>query len=244
MLEKPFRATFARSWRLLKVFRDERRDPESFYNELSRDSIRQLKTFVEIEGSKVLDVGGGSNLFRDAFKDAGANYFLLDIDLSELTSHGPIDTHMILGSGEQLPFGNGEFDITYSSNVIEHVRNPWVLADEMLRVTKPGGTAFISFTLWWGPWGGHETSPWHYFGGNWAAKRYQRKNGHPPKNKYGSTLFGYTASEAIHWAKNQKKAEFVEIFPRYLPRSFWWVLRIPLVREVVTWNIAMVLKIR
>lgn len=222
----------------------ERHDPERFYNELSRDSIRQLATYVDIRYAKVLDVGGGSNLFRAAFKDAGADYFLLDNDRNELTTHGPIDSHMIQGDGQRLPFAEHIFDIAYSSNVIEHVKNPWTMAEEMIRVTKPGGTVFLSYTLWWGPWGGHETSPWHFLGGRYAAKRYERKNGHRPKNRFGETMFGYTAGQGIRWAKSQTAADVIHIFPRYLPRSLWWVLRIPLMREVVTWNIAIVLRVR
>ena len=38
----------------------------------------------------------------------------------------------------------------------------------MVRVTKPGGLVFVSYTVWWGPWGGHETAPWHYLGGRFA----------------------------------------------------------------------------
>ena len=45
------------------------------------------------------------------------------------------------------------------------------MADEMLRVTRPGGLMVLSYTLWWGPFGGHETGPWHAFGGEYAAYR-------------------------------------------------------------------------
>ena len=66
------------------------------------------------------------------------------------------------------------------------------MADEMVRVTRPGGLIFLSYTLWWGPWGGHETSPWHYLGGGRAARRYERRLGHRPKNVYGDiTLRGH-----------------------------------------------------
>ncbi len=35
-------------------------------------------------------------------------------------------------------------------------REPWRLAREMLRVTRPGGLAVLSYTVWLGPFGGHE----------------------------------------------------------------------------------------
>ena len=39
------------------------------------------------------------------------------------------------------------------------------MAEEMLRVTRSGGTVFLSYTVWFGPHGGHETAPWHFLGG-------------------------------------------------------------------------------
>ncbi len=94
----------------------------------------------------------------------------------------------------QLPFADDSFGVTYSSNVLEHVSEPWTMADEMVRVTRPGGLVFLSYTLWYGPWGGHETAPWHFLGGHRAARRYEKKHGHPPKNVFGTSLFPVTAA--------------------------------------------------
>ncbi len=102
----------------------------------------------------------------------------------------------------QLPFTDGAVDVCYSSNVLEHVPDPWLMADEMLRVTRPGGTAFISYTVWYGPWGGHETAPWHFLGGARARRRYATKHGHEPKNKYGESLFRVTVRDGLRWARH------------------------------------------
>ena len=105
----------------------------------------------------MLDVGGGPGYFRDAFEAAGATYFALDADVGELSARRDRRGDTVIGDGMRLPFRDDGFDICYSSNVLEHVREPWRMADEMLRVTRPGGTVFLSYTVWWGPWGGHET---------------------------------------------------------------------------------------
>ena len=97
----------------------------------------------------------------------------------------------------ELPFRDGAFDVCYSSNVLEHVPEPWRMADEMLRVTRPGGTVFLSYTVWYGPWGGHETAPWHFLGGRYARRRYARKHGKQPKNKYGESLFRVTVRDGL-----------------------------------------------
>jgi hypothetical protein len=118
------------------------------------------------------------------------------------------------------------------------------MGDEMLRVTRPGGTVFVSYTVWYGPWGGHETAPWHYLGGGYARRRYARRMGRQPKNKYGESLFGVTVRSGLAWARRQTAGDVVAVLPRYNPRWTWWLLRVPLLREVVTWNLVVVLRKR
>ena len=81
----------------------------------------------------------------------------------------------VRASGIALPFDDDSVDVCLSSNVAEHVSQPWRLGREMLRVTKPGGLVVLSYTVWLGPFGGHETGLWHYLGGERAARRYTRR---------------------------------------------------------------------
>ena len=131
--------------------------------------------------------------------------------------------------------------------MLEHVPDPWRMAEEMVRVTRPGGTVFLSWTVWFGPHGGHETAPWHYLGGPRARRRYLRRHGHEPKNRYGESLFAVTVREGLRWSRQQGAsgtADVVAVLPRYNPRWTWWLLRVPGVREVVTWNLVIVLRKR
>ena len=118
------------------------------------------------------------------------------------------------------------------------------MAEEMVRVTRPGGLAFISYTTWFGPWGGHETSPWHYLGGYPAAERYGRRYGHPPKNRYGAGLYPVSVAAGLRWATGQPDAELVDARPRYLPAYARPLLRVPGLRELATWNLWLVLRRR
>ena len=239
-----WRPSLRRSVTLLREFRYEQPDPARFYTAIAEDSVAQLATYVDLAGSTFLDVGGGPGYFRDAFTEAGATYLALDSDVGELAGLGDIGTDTVIGSGMRLPFRSDSLDVCYSSNVLEHVPDPWRMAEEMVRVTRPGGTVYLSYTLWYGPWGGHETAPWHYLGGRFARRRYARKHGHEPKNKYGESLFGYTVRDALRWSRRQTGADVVAVLPRYNPRWSWWLLRVPLVREVVTWNLVLVLRKR
>ncbi len=235
--------SLSRSWRLFRGFLHEQDDPDGFYSLLANDSAWQVNQWHPLAGARLLDVGGGPGFFADAFEGAGATYFALDADAGEMRLHGRRPgPRTVQGSGMSLPYGDSTMDITYSSNVLEHVADPWLMANEMVRVTRPGGLIFISYTLWWGPWGGHETAPFHYLGGDRAARRYHRKNGHPPKNLFGQSLFPITAAAGLAWARGCQTAEFIAAFPRYLPSWAAPLSRVPFLREVVSWNLVLVLR--
>lgn len=233
-----------RSVSLFRAFLAEQSDPDHFYGTLAADSVGQLSDYAEMRDALVLDVGGGPGYFRRAFADAGARYVSVDSDVGEMAARGAPEPGSVIGSGMALPIRDGVVDVCYSSNVLEHVLRPWAMAEEMLRVTRPGGVAFVSFTVWWSPWGGHETAPWHYLGGERAARRYERRTGRAPKNRYGRTLFPVSVRQAMAWARGTPDGEMLAAFPRYHP---WWagaVTRVPVVREVLTWNLAVVMRRR
>ena len=241
----PHRATLGRSIRLFRCFLHEQTDPDRFYSMLADDSVRQLGSYVELDGAVVLDVGGGPGYFAAAFRGAGATYVGLDPAVGDFAAAGAPVTGMIRGAGTALPVRTGSLDVCYSSNVLEHVAEPEAMLDEMVRVTRPGGTVFVSFTPWLSPWGGHETAPWHYLGGERARRRYVRREGKEPKNRYRHTLFPISAARAARWARaarRQGRVEVVAVLPRYHPRWAHWTARLPLLRELLTWNFTMILR--
>lgn len=244
-----FAPTLARSRALFHAFRLEQTDPAFFYGLAAQDVAAHVGAYVPLAGRVLLDVGGGPGFFADAFRAAGATYLALDADAGEMALHGrsPERGTTVLGSGMRLPFATGSIDVCFSSNVLEHVPDPWAMADEMVRVTAPGGTVFLSYTTWLSPHGGHETSPWHYLGGRRALARYQRTHGKPPKNVFGESMYAVSVRAGLHWARRAAAAgtvEVVEAFPRYHPRPAYGVVRLPGLREVLTWNLVLVLRRR
>jgi SAM-dependent methyltransferase len=244
-----FRPTLARSRALFRAFGLEQTDPDHFYGMVAQDSAAHLASYTPLAGKVMLDVGGGPGYFADAFRAAGATYFALDADAGELSLHGrsPERGSTVLGSGLQLPFKSGSIDVCFSSNVLEHVPDPWMMADEMVRVTKPGGTVFLSYTTWLSPHGGHETSPWHYLGGKRALARFTKTHGKPPKNIFGESMYAVSVHGALKWTRKRTHdgtVELVEAFPRYHPRWAYRVVNVPGVREFLTWNLVLVLRKR
>jgi SAM-dependent methyltransferase len=244
------RATLSRSVRLLSEFRFEQTDPARFYTALARDTAAMVADLWRatsrepVAGRTLLDVGGGPGYFATAFKHAGFCYIGVEPDPAEMHA-GPATTGTatyVRASGMALPFADASVDICLSSNVAEHVREPWRLAREMLRVTKPGGLVVLSYTVWLGPFGGHEMGLTHYFGGARAADRYARKHGRRPKNDYGSSLFAVSAAAGLEWAAGT--GALVAAFPRYHPRWAWWMSRVPVLREFTVSNLVLVLRPR
>ncbi len=242
------RATLSRSLRLLGEFRFEQRDPARFYGALADDTAAMVTDLwraangAPATGRTLLDVGGGPGYFAAAFAAAGLDYIGVEPDPAEMHA-GPAaggTATYVRASGTALPFADSSVDICLSSNVAEHVPQPWRLGREMLRVTKPGGLAVLSYTVWLGPFGGHEMGLTHYLGGERAAARYLRKHGHPAKNNYGSSLFAVSAADGLQWAA--ATGALVAAFPRYHPRWGWWMTGVPVLREFLVSNLVLVLR--
>jgi SAM-dependent methyltransferase len=246
------RATLRRSVRLLSEFRYERRNPARFYGALAVDTAGMVSDLWQglhgerPVGCSLLDVGGGPGYFATAFIDAGIRYIGVEPDPAEMHAAGTGLTHdagtFVRASGMSLPFADASVDICLSSNVAEHVPRPWRLGGEMLRVTKPGGLVVLSYTVWLGPFGGHEMGLTHYLGGARAAARYSRKHGHPAKNNYGSSLFAVSVADGLDWAAST--GALVSAFPRYHPGWAWWLTSVPVLREFLVSNLVLVLQPR
>lgn len=231
------RRTLVRSLKLLAGFRFEQSDPDRFYRTVSADATQLLAARVPLAGAVALDVGGGAGYLTEALRSAGVRCVLVDHDAHELGWRGPPKPGSVVADGCRLPVGTGSVDLVVSCNVLEHVPAPFALVDEAARVLRPGGHLWISFTNWFGPWGGHETSPWHYLGGEAAARRFAARTGHPPKNLVGVSLFPLHVGALLRSMRSHRAFEVVDARPRYLPDAARAVVRVPVVRELVTWNL-------
>jgi SAM-dependent methyltransferase len=240
----PPQGSIRRTIALVRAFSGERADPDRFYRLLAEDSVREVGRYLPLAGKTVLDVGGGPGHFAGAFARRGATYLTVDSDPGELTGRFGARPYAVVASGLALPFRDASLDVCYSSNVLEHVRAPDRMLAEMVRVTRPGGLVICAYTVWLSPWGGHETSPWHYLGGDYARRRYQRRYGHAPKNVYGRSLFALPAGRMMRWARRQRDADLIDAFPRYHPRWLRWTAHVPGLRELTTANLVLVLRRR
>lgn len=266
--------TLRRSLGLLDSFKYEQPEPDRFYGHLADDTVAVLEGIAAgagltrsggatarvslddgaaepsssnspLSGTRILDVGGGPGYFGRAFARRGVDYFTCEPDVGEMAAAGIRLDSSVRGSGLELPFRDGAFDMTYSSNVAEHVAEPWRMGNEMLRVTAPGGLVVYSYTIWYGPFGGHEMGLTHYLGGDRARRMYEKKHGTRPKNYYGESLFEVGCAEGLAWgreAQRSGRAELLAAFPRYHPWWAWWMTSVPVLREVAVSNLVLVLR--
>lgn len=72
----------------------------------------------------VLDCGAG---LRNTYYPNVVNYEIVEYDTTD-----------VLGAAERLPFADESFDAVLSLNVLEHVKDPFQAAREIMRVMKPG----------------------------------------------------------------------------------------------------------
>jgi ubiquinone/menaquinone biosynthesis C-methylase UbiE len=109
---------------------------------------REVAAFVEryaLQQAKCLEIGCGRGLLQDLVDD------YTGIDLSETVRsclHKPFHSC----SAESLPFDDASFDALWTITVLEHVPNPEAALNEIRRVLRPGGLAFLKpawHCRWW-----------------------------------------------------------------------------------------------
>ena len=228
-----------RSVKLVSLYRKEPTEPTPFYEFLAADTLAQLEPHRNRDTSQpavVVDIGGGPGYVAEAVRRSGDRCVVVEYNEEELVLHGRDAEGAIVGDGQVLPFRDEIADVVHTSNVLEHVHRPEDLLAELVRILRIGGIGYMSFTPWLSPWGGHETSPWHYFGGEWAAQRYARKNGEEAKNRYDQSLFRLGIPRVRRWFDTADGVDVLWAGPRYWPPSWAPVSKVPLVGEAITWN--------
>lgn len=219
----------------------EQEEPEVCYSLLARDAVGQVEAYGgAVAGRVVVDVGGGSGHFAEEFRRRGAQAYLFEPDVREL-GEKPVDG-AVIADGYLLPLADGVADVTFSSNVLEHVADPQTFLSELARVTRPGGLIYVSFTNWLSPWGGHEWAPWHYFGAERARARYRRRTGRPAKHTLGENLFPVHIGTTLRQVRARDDVRIVSARSRYWPFLTRTVVKVPGLREFATWNLLLILR--
>ena len=117
------------------------------------DSVSRYRVLVGSRaprGSRILDLGCGRNgLHGDDLSCApDATVIGVDPDGQALTGNTVV-AHRVVGSGEDLPFATGSFDVVASAWVLEHLDHPGLVLSEVRRVLVAGGHfVFLTPNAW------------------------------------------------------------------------------------------------
>ncbi|MGA2279495.1 MAG: class I SAM-dependent methyltransferase [Verrucomicrobiota bacterium] len=103
------------------------------------------KTVVELAPDSLVDVGCGDGdlLFRYLKKSPREFYGVEGAPLRKARAEERGLKVFSYDLNGRWPFENNKFDVVFSSQVIEHLHNTRLFAEEAFRVLKPGGTAVI-----------------------------------------------------------------------------------------------------
>ena len=111
--------------------------------------MRRVLGFDRHAGAKVLEVGVGMGSDYCEWLRGGANAIGIDLTPRHIAlaranaeSLGYQPT-IARADAEDLPFGDGEFDVVYSFGVLHHTPNTARAIDEVWRVLRPGGIARV-----------------------------------------------------------------------------------------------------
>jgi SAM-dependent methyltransferase len=149
--------SMSRDWESL----DRKQIPAS-YLEVSEVDRRLLQN-VELRDRHLLNIGCGIyHISDESFFGKGAKVVSLDLvhslvrllkDVGQLPRRRDgAFWDVVQGTGTQLPFGDGSFDVVTSFSAIEHIPEPSARSRvfrEIHRVLKPGGYAALTFPNFW-----------------------------------------------------------------------------------------------
>ena len=169
----------------------------------AQEQIELFKSVISrfnysLSGKKLLEIGAGVGTFLivarknyeiEAFGIEPSDYefsSFKEVSSKLLQEYSLPNDIVVSGVAENLPFSDNSFDLIYSTNVLEHVKDPKQVFKESIRVLKPGG--FLQFVIpnYFSFWEGHYGVLWPCLTNKFLARAYVAMLGKNPN--YVNTL--------------------------------------------------------
>ena len=236
---------FQRSLALVRAILVKRRDPDLYHRIILTDSMNQVVGKSPLYNRNVLEISDFATAYSEGLANRGARVTSMRreqpqigrrYDLSRFQPDSAVKPGAVY-TPLSIPSADAAYDLVFATNVFSSVEEPVALLNEMIRVTRPGGSIYIQNETWFSPWGGRETSPKHLISGAYGRQAYYRKYGHYPRSSYGVNFFRLSINKLLRSLHEDPRLVVVSQHPRYLPESFGWLLKVPVLRELVTINL-------
>jgi SAM-dependent methyltransferase len=117
--------------------------------------FRYLSTFANDEAYRILEIGSREVVSASVWKSWAPKCDYVGLDVLPGANVG------VVGDAHRLSdyFEPESFDVVIAVAVFEHLAMPWVVAEEITKVLKPGGLVLIETHF---SYSEHEL-PWHFF---------------------------------------------------------------------------------
>jgi SAM-dependent methyltransferase len=102
-----------------------------------------VNVFANLPKGKVLDLGCGEGDYGKRLKDLGFDVIAGDIDLARFKYKNEIE-FKLCDITKELPFSANYFDYVLLMEVVEHLRNPYLIIPEINRIIKNSGALILS----------------------------------------------------------------------------------------------------
>ena len=119
-----------------------------------------------LAGARVVDLGCGRGDSVDLFRAADPEVRWVGVDLehsAEVAQRTREDAEFRTFDGRRLPFGDGEVDLVFCKQVLEHVERPHDLVADVARALRPGGR-FAGSTSHLEPYHSRSVGSWTPYG--------------------------------------------------------------------------------
>jgi ubiquinone/menaquinone biosynthesis C-methylase UbiE len=197
----------------------ERGRSEGYHAFLDRAQLELIKPYLA--GADVCEIGCGTGLLLKEVAPVAHRTLGVDLSRNMLIQAQERSLSVVQATATDLPIPDASFDLVYTFKVLPHVENITEALNEVLRVLKPNGRAFLEFY-------------------NTDSLRHVIKRLKPPDS----------VSEASHDTDVFTRYDSVDDARTYLPDGLEFVRahgirvitptavfhRIPLVKQVVQWS--------
>ncbi|MBZ0306471.1 MAG: class I SAM-dependent methyltransferase [Anaerolineae bacterium] len=142
----------------------QRGEPSYVWRSGQERRLQLLLQEVKLKDARILEAGCGLGMYTSQFRRRFSPYVeAFDVEWERVKEAQSEIPHALVAEGEALPYPAHFFDLVFSNEVIEHVRDDALFAREMVRVTRPGGHIALFCPNRWYPFETHG----HYWKGQY-----------------------------------------------------------------------------